>query len=168
MAKGIGNGFPMAAVITTPEIAQTLTIGSYFNTFGGNPLASAIGSTVLDVIDEENLQMRSHNLGNRLLKKLAAIRDDYNGEIVGDVRGKGLMIGMEMMVKGKPMPKDHMDQIVEDCKDMGLIVGRGGPQANVFRIAPPMCINEDDVDFTAETIRRSIEKYCDRQAKNKF
>ena len=70
--------------------------------------------------------MRSHNLGNRLLKKLAKIRDDYNGEIVGDVRGKGLMIGMEMMLHGKPMPKDHMDQIIEDCKDMGLIVGRGG------------------------------------------
>ena len=126
MAKGIGNGFPMAAVITTAEIAQTLTLGSYFNTFGGNPLASAIGSTVLDVIDENNLQLRSHNLGNKLLKKLAQIRDDYNGEIVGDVRGKGLMIGVEMMYQGKPMPKEQMNEIIEDCKDMGLIVGRGG------------------------------------------
>lgn len=97
MAKGIGNGFPMAAVITTNEIAQTLTKASFFNTFGGNPLSCAIGSVILDVIDDENLQSNSLKQGRQLLTKLAELRDKYP-TIVGDVRGKGLMIGVEMMV----------------------------------------------------------------------
>lgn len=97
MAKGIGNGFPLAAVITTNEIAKTLSIASFFNTFGGNPLSSAIGSTILDIIDEENLQSNSLQIGNYFLTQLAALRDKFP-DLVGDVRGKGLMLGVEMMV----------------------------------------------------------------------
>ena len=98
MAKGIGNGFPLAAVITTQSIAQTLTQAMYFNTFGGNPFASAVGSTVLDIIDQEKLQDNCLNVGTLLLTKLAELRDGKYSDIVGDVRGKGLMIGMELSV----------------------------------------------------------------------
>ena len=108
MAKGIGNGFPMAAVVTTPEIASHLgeisfkvninilikfKIGQalHFNTFGGNPMASAVGLSVLDVIKEERCQENSLEVGTYLLQQLVTLVDKY--EIVGDVRGKGLMIG---------------------------------------------------------------------------
>ena len=96
MAKGMGNGFPMAAVITRPEIAQTLTRANYFNTFGGNPLSACVGLNVLNVIDEEKLQNNCHVIGSKLMVKLAQLRDKYPN-IVGDVRGKGLMIGVELI-----------------------------------------------------------------------
>ena len=101
MAKGIGNGFPLAAVVTRPEIAATLTTASYFNTYGGNPLGACVGLNVLKIIEEENLQQNSEILGSKLLKGLAKLRDQYP-DIVGDVRGKGLMIGMEM-IDGSPV-----------------------------------------------------------------
>jgi alanine-glyoxylate transaminase/(R)-3-amino-2-methylpropionate-pyruvate transaminase len=87
MAKGIGNGFPMAAVVTTKEIADTLGEALYFNTFGGNPMACSVASAVLDVIDEEKLQENCQIVGTHFLNELAKLRDEF--EIVGDVRGKG-------------------------------------------------------------------------------
>ena len=87
MAKGIGNGFPMAAVVTTPEIAATMGQALHFNTFGGNPMASAVGIAVFDAIKEET----SQEVDTYFLTKLVDLVDKY--EIVGDVRGKGLMIG---------------------------------------------------------------------------
>ena len=95
MAKGIGNGFPLAAVVTRPEIAKTLTEAAYFNTYGGNPLASTVGLNVLKIIDDENLQNNCLIVGSKLLKDLEKLRDKYP-EVIGDVRGKGLMIGLEL------------------------------------------------------------------------
>ena len=93
MAKGIGNGFPLAAVVTTPEIAAKLGQALHFNTFGGNPMASAVGLAVLEVMKEEKCQENSQEVGTYLLSKLVQLVDKY--PIVGDVRGKGLMIGKE-------------------------------------------------------------------------
>ncbi|XP_067884408.1 alanine--glyoxylate aminotransferase 2, mitochondrial-like, partial [Heterodontus francisci] len=95
MAKGIGNGFPMAAVVTTPDIIASLAESLNFNTFGGNPLACVIGSTVLEVIEGDGLMAKCETLGTYLLLELAKLRDEF--EIVGDVRGKGLMVGVEMV-----------------------------------------------------------------------
>ena len=94
MAKAIANGFPFAAIVTRPEIAKT--IGSYFNTYGGNPIGCAVASAVLDVIKEEKLQENALRVGTHLLQRLAKLRDQWP-EIIGDVRGKGLLIGMEMV-----------------------------------------------------------------------
>ncbi|XP_046933077.1 alanine--glyoxylate aminotransferase 2, mitochondrial [Lynx rufus] len=166
MAKGIGNGFPMAAVVTTPEIAKSLAKCMYhFNTFGGSPMACAIGSAVLEVIKEENLQENSQEVGTYMLQKLAELRDEF--EIVGDVRGKGLMIGIEM-VKDKmgrqPLPQEEVNQIHEDCKRMGLIIGRGGIFAQTFRIAPSMCITKPDVHFAVEVFRSALIQHMERRA----
>uniref|UniRef100_I3JLI4 Alanine--glyoxylate aminotransferase 2, mitochondrial n=1 Tax=Oreochromis niloticus TaxID=8128 RepID=I3JLI4_ORENI len=95
MAKGIGNGFPMGAVVTTPEIAASFSKGLHFNTFGGNPLACAVASSVLDTIREDDTQQNSLRVGTYLITELAKLRDKY--EIIGDVRGKGLQIGVEMV-----------------------------------------------------------------------
>ncbi|KAG5199222.1 alanine--glyoxylate aminotransferase 2, mitochondrial isoform X1 [Ovis aries] len=170
MAKGIGNGFPMAAVVTTPEIAKSLTKHLlHFNTFGGNPMACAIGSAVLEVIKEENLQENSQEVGTYMLLKLAKLRDEF--EIVGDVRGKGLMIGIEM-VKDKesrqPLPREEVNQIHHDCKCMGLLIGRGGLFSQTFRIAPSMCITKPEADFAVEVFRSALIQHMERRAKLKF
>ncbi|XP_013113491.2 alanine--glyoxylate aminotransferase 2, mitochondrial isoform X2 [Stomoxys calcitrans] len=159
MAKGIGNGFPMAAVVTTPKIAQSLGMALHFNTYGGNPMAGAVGIAVLDVIEEEQLQKNSLEVGTYFLKKLAELRDKY--EIIGDVRGKGLMIGVELVsdrTTKAPLGVPHVLEIWETCKDMGVLFGRGGLNGNIFRIKPPMCINKSDVKFAVDVLSRAISE----------
>ncbi|XP_053505086.1 alanine--glyoxylate aminotransferase 2, mitochondrial [Ictalurus furcatus] len=164
MAKGIANGFPMAAVVTSEEIARTFAKGLHFNTFGGNPLACSIASTVLDTIKEERLQENCAVVGTHLLNELAKLRDKY--EIVGDVRGKGLHVGVEM-VKDKesrdPLPSDAMIKILEDTKDMGVLIGRGGIYGQTFRIQPPMCITKDDADFFLAVFDQALHNYTERR-----
>lgn len=162
MAKGIANGFPMAAVVTTPEIAQVMSQAIHFNTFGGNPMSCAVASTVLEIIKEENLQKNCEVLGTYFLEQLATLRDEF--DIVGDVRGKGLMIGVEMVTdqaSRTPMPGDKMMTIWEDTKLGGILLGKGGYFGNVFRIKPPMCINKEDVDFAIAVMRQVFEKHRD-------
>lgn len=164
MAKGIGNGFPMGAVVTTPEIGAVMSKALHFNTFGGNPVACAVGSAVLDVIDEEKLQQRSGDTGTYFLNELLKLRDDY--EIVGDVRGKGLMIGVEMVTDKagrKPLPADQMGAIWEETKDMGVLFGKGGLYGNTFRIKPPMCISKADADFAIAVLRIALDNHRSKQ-----
>ncbi|XP_019592848.2 alanine--glyoxylate aminotransferase 2, mitochondrial isoform X1 [Rhinolophus sinicus] len=167
MAKGIANGFPMAAVVTTPDVAKSLAkCMLHFSTFGGNPVACAIGSAVLEVIKEENLQENSQEVGTYMLLKFAKLRDEF--EIVGDVRGKGLMIGIEMVkdkMSRQPLPREEVNQIHQDCKHMGLIIGRGGIFSQTFRIAPPMCITKPEVDFATEVLRSALIQHMERRAK---
>ncbi|XP_015681804.1 alanine--glyoxylate aminotransferase 2, mitochondrial [Protobothrops mucrosquamatus] len=168
MAKGIGNGFPMAAVVTTAEIAHSLTENLHFNTFGGNPVACAVGSAVLDAIAEDGLQKNCQEIGTHLLLEFAKLRDKF--EIIGDVRGKGLMIGIEM-VKNKetrqPLPAEEMDQIWEDCKDMGLLIGKGGIYSQTFRIKPPMCITKEDADFAVAVFHEALIRRMERTTAEK-
>lgn len=157
MAKGIGNGFPLAAVVTTPQIANTLTEALHFNTYGGDPLACAVGSTVLDVLEEDGCQKNSAILGTFMLKELALLRDEF--EIVGDVRGKGLMVGMEMVTDKetkKPLDAERMSKIWDGLKDMGVLIGKGGLHGSVFRIKPPMCITEQDVKYFIGCLRKIL------------
>ncbi|KAL0419162.1 UNVERIFIED_CONTAM: Alanine--glyoxylate aminotransferase 23, mitochondrial [Sesamum radiatum] len=95
MAKGIGNGIPLGAVVTTPEIAKVLAYRSYFNTFGGNPVSTAAGLAVLQVLEKENLQQNALTVGSYLKDRLSSLKDKY--EIIGDVRGRGLMLGVELV-----------------------------------------------------------------------
>ncbi|KAK7114554.1 alanine--glyoxylate aminotransferase 2, mitochondrial-like [Littorina saxatilis] len=160
MAKGMGNGYPMGAVVTTPEIAAVMGKALHFNTFGGNPVASAVGSAVLDVIDEDGTQAISADVGTYFLEELVKLRDEY--EVVGDVRGKGLMIGVEMVkdkASRKPLPAEDMSAIWEDTKDMGVLFGKGGLYGNCFRIKPPMCITRADTDFAIGVMRAALDNY---------
>uniref|UniRef100_A0A673YMK2 Alanine--glyoxylate aminotransferase 2, mitochondrial n=1 Tax=Salmo trutta TaxID=8032 RepID=A0A673YMK2_SALTR len=159
MAKGIANGFPMGAVVTTPEIAASFAKGVHFNTFGGNPVACAIASSVLD---EDGTQQISHDVGTYLLTELAKMRDKY--EIIGDVRGKGLQIGVEMVkdkASRKPLPPAAMSEIFEDTKDMGVLIGKGGVYGQTFRIKPPMCITRDDADFFLAVFNQALHNYME-------
>ena len=152
MAKSIGNGQPLAAVVTTPEIARTLSQKIHFNTFGGNPVSCAIGKAVLETIDKEGLQKRCLVLGDRLLKGMHALMGKY--AFIGDVRGMGLMVAMEFVKdRGTKEPdKEACLQVFERMKDLGVLVGKGGLFGNIIRITPPMCFTEADVDFTLEVM----------------
>ncbi|XP_070575639.1 alanine--glyoxylate aminotransferase 2, mitochondrial-like [Ptychodera flava] len=163
MAKGMGNGFPMAAVITTPEIAQSMSGVLHFNTFGGNPMASAVGTAVLEVIEEDQLQANCVNVGTYFLEELAKVRDEF--QIVGDVRGKGLMIGVELVTDKEtrnPLPPNEVGDVWEDMKDMGVLVGKGGLYGTALRIKPPMCITKEDVDFCTAVMRRALQNHKEK------
>jgi len=165
MAKGMGNGYPMAAVVTTPTIAKTLTAALHFNTFGGNPVASTVGLAVLDAIEEDETQLKSLQIGTYFLQELEKVRSEFPS-IVGDVRGKGLMIGMELVSDPEtraPLPAADILQIWEQCKDLGVLLGKGGLFGNIFRIKPPMCITTEDVDFSIGVIRKSIASFLEKK-----
>ncbi len=147
MAKGIGNGLPLAAVVTTPQIAQALASRIHFNTFGGNPVVCAQGKAVLEVIDRERLQANSLRVGAYLQAGLRQLAEKHS--IIGDVRGKGLMLGVELVKDRatKTPAKEETLQVFETAKDLGLLIGKGGYHGNVLRTKPPMCFTNADADF---------------------
>lgn len=156
MAKGIGNGAPLGAVVTTPEIAKCLAQKTHFNTFGGNPVVSAIGSAVLDVIQREKLQENSLRIGNHLLGGLRRLQEKHH--VIGDVRGKGLMLGIELVKDRatKQPGKEEAAQALELSKEMGLLLGKGGLHGHVIRFSPPMCVTQADADFLLEVLDRAF------------
>ncbi len=156
MAKGIGNGAPLGAVVTTPKIAQALAQRVHFNTFGGNPVVSAIGMAVLDVIDREGLQANALKIGNQLTAGLERLKKKHN--IIGDVRGKGLMLGIELVKdRGTKEPaKTECAQVLETCKENGLLLGKGGLYGQTIRFSPPMCVNEADAEFLLATLDQAF------------
>jgi alanine-glyoxylate transaminase/(R)-3-amino-2-methylpropionate-pyruvate transaminase len=158
MAKGIGNGAPLGAVVTTPKIAAALAQRIHFNTFGGNPVVSAQGMAVLDVIDREKLQENAHKIGGRIFAGLERLREKHN--IIGDVRGKGLMLGIELVKdRGTKEPaKAETAQVLERAKELGLLLGKGGLQGQTIRFSPPMCVNEADADFLLAVLDKAFAK----------
>jgi alanine-glyoxylate transaminase/(R)-3-amino-2-methylpropionate-pyruvate transaminase len=133
MAKGMGNGFPMAAVVTSAEVADVLGQSLHFNTFGGNPMACAVGKAVLEVIEEEGLQENCRLVGGYMLAELAKLRTELR--VVGDVRGKGLMVGLEFVEdkeSRKPLALDKVNAIWEATKNAGVLFGKGGYFGNVM------------------------------------
>jgi alanine-glyoxylate transaminase/(R)-3-amino-2-methylpropionate-pyruvate transaminase len=156
MAKSIGNGVPLAAVTTRMEVARPLTARIHFNTFGGNPVSMAAGLAVLDVIDEEGLQENCRVLGDRLMRGLQKLQARH--ALIGDVRGMGLMVGVELVRDRntrEPAKSETLD-VLEHCREMGVLIGKGGLDGNVLRIKPPMCITADDVDFALDVLDRAL------------
>jgi alanine-glyoxylate transaminase/(R)-3-amino-2-methylpropionate-pyruvate transaminase len=147
LAKGIGNGCALAAVVTTPKIAQSLTSRIHFNTFGGNPVACAQGRAVLEVIDREGLQANSLRIGNRLKAGLARLAERHT--LIGDIRGLGLMLGIELVKDRttKEPAREACAAVFEASKDLGLLIGKGGLWGNTLRIKPPMIYSEADADL---------------------
>jgi alanine-glyoxylate transaminase/(R)-3-amino-2-methylpropionate-pyruvate transaminase len=156
MAKGIGNGCPLAAVVTTPEIARSLASRIHFNTFGGNPVSCAQGRAVLQVIENEGLQANSLQIGAQLVQGFEKLAQKHS--IIGQVRGKGLMLGVELVKDRttKEPAKEECAEVFERCKELGLLIGKGGLWGNTLRIKPPMCLNAADADFMLAVIDEAM------------
>lgn len=148
MGKPIGNGHPMAAVVTRKEIAQTFANGmEFFSTFGGNPVSCAIGMAVLDVIEEQELQEHAKQIGKRMIEGLNALKNRH--EIIGDVRGIGLFIGIELVKDRDTLAPATRKaaEMVNRLKNRGILLGTDGPYNNVIKIKPPMVITKEDTDM---------------------
>ncbi|MFL5401244.1 MAG: aspartate aminotransferase family protein, partial [Gemmatimonadales bacterium] len=156
MAKGIGNGIPLAAVTTRREIAESLTQRIHFNTFGGNPVSMAAGLAVLEVIDEDGLQENARKIGGRLIRGLRRLQEHH--ALVGEVRGMGLMLGLELVAdRSTRAPATAQTlEVLEAAREMGVLMGKGGLEGNVLRIKPPMCITADDADFALDVLDRAL------------
>jgi 4-aminobutyrate aminotransferase-like enzyme len=148
MGKPIGNGHPMAAVVTTRHIAESFANGmEFFSTFGGNPVSCAIGLAVLDVIQEQGLQQHALELGDYFRKGLEALM--YKHAFIGDVRGTGLFIGVEFvrdLISLEPAAEEA-NKFIQEMKTRGILLSTDGPLHNVIKIKPPMVLNYGDVDM---------------------
>lgn len=156
MAKGIGNGAPLAAVVTTPKIAAALTQKVHFNTFGGNPVVCAIGQAVLEVIEREHLQANCLTLGAHLLAGLEKLKAKHR--VIGEVRGQGLMVGIEFVKDRvtKEPGREICAEVADRLRELGLLIGKGGLASQTIRIAPPMCITREDADFILAAVDEAI------------
>ena len=149
LGKPIGNGHPMGAVIMTRAIAEAFDDGmEFFSTFGGNPVSAAVGSAVLDVIEDEGLQERAKVLGERFLKGLRALQERH--ACIGDVRGNGLFLGIEFVEDRQTKVPDAAtaSHVVNAICRSGVLLSTDGPLHNVIKIKPPMVLSEADIDMT--------------------
>ncbi|HWQ36551.1 MAG TPA: aminotransferase class III-fold pyridoxal phosphate-dependent enzyme [Blastocatellia bacterium] len=153
LGKPIGNGHPLGAVITTPEIAASFNNGmEYFNTFGGNPVSCAIGLAVLDVIADEGLQQHAQRVGAYLMNGLRELMNSH--PLIGDVRGLGLFIGIELAQDRAtlaPAPQ-QASYIANRMKERGILISTDGPLHNVLKIKPPLVFNEANADYFISTL----------------
>jgi alanine-glyoxylate transaminase/(R)-3-amino-2-methylpropionate-pyruvate transaminase len=157
MAKGIGNGAPLGALVTRPEIARMMTNRIHFNTFGGNPISMTQGLATLEVIDSEGIQANALKVGGHLKARLLELMERQ--PLIGEVRGMGLMLGVELVrdrITKEPASTETAE-VLELCKVRGLLVGKGGINGNVLRIKPPMCLTTNDADFLVDCLDEVLE-----------
>jgi 4-aminobutyrate aminotransferase-like enzyme/Ser/Thr protein kinase RdoA (MazF antagonist) len=153
LGKPIGNGHPMGAVITTPEIAASFANGmEYFNTFGGNPVSCAAGLAVLDVIRDEGLQFHARDTGEYLLARLRELAARHGA--IGDVRGQGLFVGIELVrdPETREPAADLAAAVADHRKELGVLLSTDGPDHNVIKIKPPLCFTREDADTVVDNL----------------
>jgi 4-aminobutyrate aminotransferase-like enzyme len=156
VGKPIGNGHPIGAVITTRAIADSFANGmEFFSTFGGNNVSCAIGLAVLEVVQEEKLQVHAQQVGEQLLQGLRGLKQHH--EIIADVRGSGLFIGVELVADRMPATR-AANNIVNRMRDRGILLGTDGPHHNVLKIRPPMPFSATDADLFLTTLTDCLKK----------
>jgi 4-aminobutyrate aminotransferase len=155
MAKGIANGFPLSAFIARDEIANVFHPGEHLSTFGGNPVSCAASLATIDFLERERIAEKVTEKGGVLLERLGRIKEKY--PIIGDVRGKGLMIGLELVKdKAKTPAVEETKALRKSCLEKGLLVGAAGVWANVLRIQPPLVITNEELDEALAIIEKSL------------
>jgi 4-aminobutyrate aminotransferase len=160
-AKGVANGLAMGGVVARSEIMDSIDANS-ISTFGGNPLATAAALANINYVIDNDLQTNTLKVGNHLKSRLDHLADDPDS-IVGDVRGKGLQIGVEFVKPGTKDPDPEITmQIMEGARQRGLLIGKGGLYANVLRIAPPLSLTEDEADEGFEKLEQAIDEATGR------
>jgi len=160
MGKPMGNGHPVAAVVTTEEVAASFksTGIAYFNTFGGNPVSCAIASAVMDVIEDEKLMDRAKETGDYFLDKLRGLMDKH--PIIGDVRGRGMFIGIDL-VKDRGTREPHTkaaEHALSRFREEHILMQSDGPHENVLKIKPPLAFSKLNVDHYVEVLDLILEE----------
>ena len=159
MGKPIGNGHPLAAVVTRRAIADAFDNGmEFFSTFGGSTLSCAIGMKVLEITRRDRLQEHAESSGTTLLKELHRLK--LRHPLIGDVRGSGLFIGVELVEDAEtlmPSP-EKASQIVNQLKDAGILIGTDGPHHNILKIRPPLPFDQENAVQLASALGHILER----------
>jgi 4-aminobutyrate aminotransferase-like enzyme len=158
-AKGLGSGVPIGITITRPELADVFK-GPHINTFGGNPLASRAAKVTIEVIEKQDLIANAKRQGQTLLAGLRELQQRY--PLIGEVRGKGLMIGVELVKdrNTKAYASAEATRLVDEMRKRGVLVGKGGRFGNVIRIQPPLIFSSDDCTEFLRAIEESLAAVC--------
>ncbi len=161
-AKAIAGGLPLGACTATEEIANSFQPGDHLSTFGGNPVSCAAAVANIDFILEEDLPSRASKSGEYVMQRLEELKDRH--ELIGEVRGKGLMIGMELVKdrETKEPASRETARIRELCRQKGVLVGHGGVLGNVLRIQPPLIISQEQLDTAIDSVDQSFKEVAER------
>jgi alanine-glyoxylate transaminase/(R)-3-amino-2-methylpropionate-pyruvate transaminase len=156
VAKGVGNGIPLGAVIAKRDVAESMSDKFLFHTYGANPVACAAGRAVLAVIRDEGLQENAKRVGGALKARLEELRQRFR--LIGDVRGRGLMLAIELVNdrKTKDPAPEAAAAVFEETRRNGLVASRSGPHRNVIRMCPPLCLAMEDIDDVVDRFERSF------------
>ncbi len=158
MAKGIADGFPISAFITRKEIADAFEVGDHLSTFGGNPVSANAALANLNVMLRDKLPEKAAETGAYLMDKLNALKEKH--KLIGDVRGKGLMVGIELILdKDKTPAADVAGRVRHRALEEGLLIGKGGVYANVIRFQPPLVITKEQIDDALSILDKVLEEF---------
>jgi 4-aminobutyrate aminotransferase-like enzyme len=156
-AKGIADGFPLSAFTTRPEIADAYRPGDHLSTFGGNPVSCAAALASIEFIEKENLAARAAETGNYAMAKLRELQKQ--NPVIGEVRGAGLMIGVELVKDEKLTPAAlEAEAIRESLLRQGVLVGLGGVYGNVIRFQPPLIITQPQIDRAIAAFATALQE----------
>ena len=159
LGKSIGNGHPLSVVVTSEDLSNEFNNGmEYFNSFGGNPVSCAIGHAVLKIIEEEELQENAFRVGNELKTLLNEVKSVH--DIIGDVRGKGLFLGIEIIRDLETLEPDKQvtHKIVNEMRNRKILLSSDGPDHNVIKVKPPMVFSSSNALFLVETLDKVLSK----------
>jgi 4-aminobutyrate aminotransferase-like enzyme len=158
LAKGIADGFPISACMARADIGDAFEPGDHLSTFGGNPVSAAAALANIDVMLRDNLPEQAASKGEYLMKRLNEMKENYS--IIGDVRGKGLMIGVELVNdQAKKTPAASETRKIRDlCREKGLLIGSGGVKGNVLRLQPPLVIIKEQIDRALDVLEAAIKE----------
>ncbi len=156
MAKGFGNGASIGGIVTRDDIADSMKGKIHFNTYAGNPWATMQAAETLAILEEENITQKAAKFGELMMGQLRELQK--KSKIIGDVRGRGLLIGIELVKdkQTKAYATDETLEVMEEARERGLLIGKGGMYGNVIRVTPPMCITEKDAEDIVRILGDSI------------
>ena len=158
LAKGIADGFPISACMARADIGDAFEPGDHLSTFGGNPVSAAAALANIDVMLRDKLPEQAADKGEYLMKRLNEIKENY--PIIGDVRGKGLMIGIELVndQSKKTAAANETRKIRDLCREKGLLIGSGGVNGNVLRLQPPLVIAKEQIDMALDILESALKE----------
>ncbi len=156
MAKGIANGFPISACTATSEIGDSFEPGDHLSTFGGNPVSAAASLATIEEMEKNNIPQKAEKKGVKARKILEELKDDH--ELIGDVRGKGLMLGIELVRDDKAPAVEEAEKIVKMMRGKKILIGKGGVSGSVLRVQPPLIITEEEINFLSRKLEDCLNE----------